>query len=145
MDVRYLNRHETRNQKGRDAENRALEWFLLHRRARLLIRNYRRRYGEIDLIFEEEVLDSSDSWGSRNSNQNFHAQELVFVEVRLRLPGGLVDGPESLDWKKQRSLQRAAERFLWKYRGKARTIRFDLLSWDGTAWTHLQGIRLGES
>lgn len=110
-----------RHQLGKEAEQAALEWFLVHQKSRLLARNYRCKWGEIDLIFEEQL---SLALGS----------ELVFVEVRARSPRGWVDGPQSVVRKKQLRLKRTASHFLVKYHGLAKSVRFDLLYWDGTSW-----------
>lgn len=85
--------------------------------------------GEIDLIFEE-YLSESNQW------------ELVFVEVRARLMSGWVDGPQSVVAKKQQRLAKTAAHFMMNYSGKAKTVRIDLLSWDGHNWSHLPALWL---
>jgi putative endonuclease len=108
---------------GRDAEERALLYFSAQPGVRLLDRNYRFRGGEIDLIFEDR-------------------DELVFIEVRARAAGGLVQGFETLDWKKRHRLERVIRHYLARYRGTAKRLRLDVLSWDGKAWTHLRNAWL---
>lgn len=113
------------HQLGRDSETQALKWYLSQGFYRLLTRNYRCRWGEIDLILEEE-------------RGVHHPIELVFVEVRSRSHHNNWNGAESIRAKKQRRLRVTAEHFLSRYRGPATEIRFDLLYWDGTKWSQLK-------
>jgi len=53
--------------------------------------------------------------------------ELVFVEVRFRSRSDFGDGADSVDYRKQRRLIRAAEHYL-RYRGDNRPSRFDVVS-----------------
>lgn len=96
------------------------------RSGRLLTRNFRCKAGEIDLIFEVGV----------------ERVELVFVEVRARQAGSLASGIESVNSVKRRRLVAAASLFLSTYRGKARSLRFDILGWDGEVWTHVVDARM---
>jgi putative endonuclease len=105
---------------GLDAENAALDYFIAQTGGKLLERNYRFGGGEIDLIFED-------------------GQELVFVEVRARAQDGLLRGYETIGWKKRARLERAIRRYLSVYRGAAKKLRLDVLSWDGK-WTHLKNV-----
>lgn len=121
---------DPRHEWGREAENKALEWFLEQRMtSQLIARNYRCRWGEIDLIFEELRKDRG-------------IFELVFVEVRARSPRTWVSGLQSVGWKKRQSLRRTADHFLVKYQGLAKTVRFDLLYWDGKIWSYLPNFWL---
>lgn len=112
-------------QFGKEAEERALSYFLETRPgARLLERNFHSRGGEVDLIFEEPSSRSG---------------VLVFVEVRARAAGGILQGLETLDPRKRRRLARVIRYYLAsRYRGGAREMRVDVLSWDGHTWTHLK-------
>jgi putative endonuclease len=94
----------------------------------LLVKNYRWKGGELDLVFEDRPLRSPP--------------ELVFVEVRARKPGALVDGVMSITAPKQMRLSRTIQHFLSRYDGPARSVRLDVLAWDGAAWTHLKDVRL---
>jgi Holliday junction resolvase-like predicted endonuclease len=138
---------------GKETENRALDWYLLHRPCVLLKRNYRFQRGEVDLIFEENIpvlLGDSFSFQSHNSPWDlaFSGQpsrthtELVFVEVRYRPKLGMVSAVESVGWVKQIRMKRAAEHFLASYRGRAETVRYDLLVWDGHHWGHFPNLQL---
>ncbi len=112
---------------GKDAEKRAELWFLQNTQSRLLFRNFRCKWGEIDLIFEE------------SHRQNL-VIELVFVEVRACSFRNWLEGSETVGWKKQQCLKKTAQFFLSSYQGKSTLVRFDLLSWDGTDWKHLPNL-----
>lgn len=92
---------------GRRAE-RAAETYLTRRGLHTLERNYRIRAGEIDLIMTDHV-------------------ELVFVEVRFRSRTDFGDGGDTVDYRKQQRLIRAARHYL-HYRGDSRPCRFDVVS-----------------
>lgn len=111
---------------GRKIEIWAADWFVTNRRARIVERNFRRRTGEIDLILEETSASGV---------------ELVFVEVRARL-NRKVSGLESVDFKKQLKLRRTIDLFLQRYRGKAKSMRVDVLAWDGKEFSHFPNLRL---
>ena len=124
MDSRY-----DRLRYGLDMEEAALRWFCeMFPGQRLIARNYRWKGGELDLILEE-------TRGAGNV-------ELVFIEVRSRLRGSWTTGIESIRFPKQFRLERTIRRFLAGYRGSARTVRFDVLAWDGKNWMHYPDIRL---
>lgn len=116
---------------GRDSEVLAEHYFLSQGLRILLRRNYRCKGGEIDLIFEERFRE--DDW------KNF---ELVFVEVRSRFHGSWLNGVESVDLRKRQRLSHAIRHFLMNYQGKAKTLRFDILAWDGKTWVHLKNALL---
>ncbi len=79
-------------QLGASIEREAGKW-LQHKGLKSLESNYRCKSGEIDII----MLDG---------------QQLVFVEVRYRKSALFGDGLESVDWRKQQKLQKAAAHFL---------------------------------
>lgn len=91
--------------KGRMAEDQALA-FLRGQGLRLLERNYRSRYGEIDLVMEE-------------------GRTVVFVEVRFRGNPRFGGALESVDRRKQAKLLATAACFL-KERRLDRPSRFDV-------------------
>lgn len=91
--------------KGQRAEDRALA-FLQAQGLRLLERNYRCRYGEIDLVMEDGA-------------------SLVFVEVRYRSSMRYGGALESVDRRKQAKLLTTARYFLQE-RGQGRSARFDV-------------------
>lgn len=83
---------DRRHARGAAAEELALG----HLRARglvLITRNYRCRRGEIDLVMQD-------------------GDETVFVEVRLRTPGGHASAAESIDARKRARVIAAARHYL---------------------------------
>ncbi len=119
-----------RLERGRAAEELALEHF---RRAgyAVVARNFRSRYGEIDLIVERHGT-------------------LVFVEVRSRSGGAFGTGLESVDLRKQRRVARMAAAFLASRRLHDRAVRFDVVGveWQdgGALLDHVEhAFEVGES
>lgn len=96
---------------GQAAEERALE-YLEARGFTLVERNFRCRLGEIDLVM-------------------LHERRLVFVEVRSRT-NRFVSAAESVDFRKQRKLARAAGFFLLRHPAfRHHPVRFDVVALDG--------------
>ncbi|MBU6374506.1 MAG: YraN family protein [Bdellovibrionales bacterium] len=115
-------RHQRRNLTGKKAEDLACQSYLSVG-AQLLVRNYRLRCGEVDLIFEEPAAEGPQF--------SLKSPTLVFVEVRARSPQCSWESPEeSLSASKLRRIRLTAGHFLSHYRGPAQSIRFDLASWD---------------
>ncbi len=84
--------------------------FLQHKGFQILEKNYRDRYGEIDIIAKEEGY-------------------LVFVEVKYRssLRNGYPE--EAVDGRKQARIRHAAQYYLYKKRlGEDVPCRFDVVS-----------------
>ena len=98
------------NRRGRDAEKQALE-FLRRRGLSKVERNYRCRFGEIDLIMRD-------------------GQTLVFVEVRMRASSSFGGAGESIDAHKQRKLLSAARHYIGTL-GKLPECRFDAVLLNG--------------
>lgn len=97
------------NQLGLQAEQRA-QRYLEKQGFRVVAKNYRSSFGEIDLI----VL-----------NQAF----LVFVEVRLRTQRNLVSAKESVDWRKQKRIINTAKQFLARNpEFNSKPARFDVIA-----------------
>jgi putative endonuclease len=91
---------------------KAAESFLLSRGLRLLQRNFSSRFGEIDLIMEDE--------GS-----------VVFVEVKYRKSSRHGSGADAVTFHKQARISRTAAWYLAKNPHRAeQTCRFDVLSID---------------
>ncbi len=107
---------KTTTQKGFEAEEAALEW-LISRGLRLLARNYRTRWGEVDLVMQERDV-------------------IVFVEVRLRFSVLYAPAAETIVKRKQQRIQKAAEHFLLHYvhGGRFPDCRFDVMASDGKQW-----------
>lgn len=76
---------------------------------RILARNYRCRYGEIDLVAEEGGC-------------------LVFVEVKTRSGAGFGHPLEAVDGRKRGQLTRAARHYLEATGGGERFCRFDVVA-----------------
>ena len=98
--------------RGQHAEDLAAA-FLQQQGLELLARNYRCRFGEIDLIARD-------------------GKTLVFVEVRMRTSAGFGGAAGSITAAKRSKLTRAARHYL---AGTTRTpaCRFDALLVSGTA------------
>ena len=119
---RYLNRwknrdspslqiKQTREARGKQGEDKAL-LFLQKEGLHLITRNYRCRWGEIDIIMQDK-----DTY--------------VFVEVRSRSPS-LLTAAYSIGASKQNKLIRTAQHYLTTYLdGKDVFCRFDciLIEW----------------
>jgi putative endonuclease len=97
-------------QRGKMEEDRALA-FLLDRGLRLVARNWRCRFGEIDLI----LMDGP---------------ALVFAEVRARRTADFGGAAGSIDRAKQARLQRAAQLYLAQTRSRS-PCRFDAILIEG--------------
>jgi putative endonuclease len=114
-----------RQRMGRDAEDAAAR-FLAERALTILARNYRCRTGELDII--AQTADGV----------------LVIAEVRLRADARYGGGAASVDWRKQRRIQRATCHLLARQPALAkRAIRFDVLDLapDGADGYRIEWIR----
>jgi len=97
------------NKKGQTFELKACH-YLQQRGLKLLQRNYRSRYGEIDLIMQE-------------------ADSLVFIEVRYRRSNRFGSGAESVNQHKQDRLIATAAHYLQNQRcSMTHASRFDVIS-----------------
>ncbi len=114
-----------RQQLGRHAEDAAARFLEAHRLT-ILRRNYRCRTGELDIIARtpEGVV--------------------VIAEVRLRANARYGSGAASVDWRKQRRIQRATCHLLASEPALARrALRFDVLDLapDGAEGYRIEWIR----
>ncbi|MEE8388193.1 MAG: YraN family protein [Acidiferrobacterales bacterium] len=99
-------------QHGRLAEERARR-YLRKQGLKLVVRNYRSPYGEIDLIMRER-------------------ETLVFVEVRYRRHQAFGLPAETVDWRKQNKLRATAEHFLQNKKNlRDCPCRFDVMTISG--------------
>ena len=94
-------------ERGSQSEEAAAQ-YLISQGMKVLERNFHCRTGEIDLIGRDR-------------------DSLVFVEVRSRRPGALVDGVESVNFRKQRRLIAAARFYLHRYGLHDFPCRFDVI------------------
>jgi len=97
--------------KGDQAEANA-EKYLNQQGLSLETKNYRCRFGEIDLI----MIDNDT---------------LVFVEVRLRSNARFGGAAATVDYRKQAKLVRTAEYYLQRRKGGLPACRFDVIAFDG--------------
>lgn len=90
---------------GAAAESAAAD-FLQRHGLQLVAKNYRSRYGEIDLICQD-------------------GPTIVFVEVRLRSNPHFGSAGDSITWRKQQKLLRTAKSYLAQHKPTA--CRFDAI------------------
>ncbi len=100
-------RARSRRRAGQRAETLA-ESFLVRQGYLPLARNHVARGGEVDLVMAQGEL-------------------VVFVEVRKRKRGSVVDPLESVTVAKQRRILRAAADYVWRAGLEARPLRFDVV------------------
>lgn len=99
----------TPQQRGREAEEKALH-YLQQQGLQLLVRNWRCRGGELDLVMLEKTT-------------------VVFVEVRYRQRALWGSALESITPTKQQRLIRAAQQFLQQHpRWAQHPCRFDVVA-----------------
>lgn len=94
----------------------ALAWnFLKKQGYSILEKNYRTRFGEMDVIARKEKV-------------------LVFIEIKTRRDNRFGTPEEAVDWRKRQKLVRVAQAFLQTQGLENHASRFDVLSinWDGT-------------
>jgi putative endonuclease len=106
---------------GNNAEDEALA-FLQARGLMLVMRNFRCKGGEIDLIMRS-------------------GKEFVFVEVRLRSHAGFGGAAASVSALKQRRLRMAAQVYLLKEFGQRAwpACRFDVLAYERNGINWIEG------
>ena len=93
---------------GKRGEEKAVK--LLRRRGyKILVRNYRCRHGEIDIVA-------------------FHRGEIVFVEVKSRTTDEKGSGLEAVTERKQRKIASVAAQFLAERGISERPCRFDVVA-----------------
>ena len=100
--------------RGHRAEDQAFK-FLRKQGLKAVTKNYRSRYGEIDLIMQ-------------------HGATLVFVEVRYRASENYGGAAASVDIRKQQKLIRTAAAYLQSHDANA-LCRFDVVAIDGSSQT----------
>ena len=99
-------------QHGQLAEKRA-ERYLRKQGLKLVARNYRSPYGEIDLIMRQREM-------------------LVFVELQYRRSQAFGLAAETVDWRKRKKLRSTAEHYLQSEKSSYdRPCRFDVICLSG--------------
>ena len=93
--------------------------FLRGQGLEIVMKNFRCRIGEIDLIAKD-------------------GETLVFVEVKYRYSDRFVWGEESVDKRKQATIFRVAQVYLNRFcKGNVPPCRFDVVAVDGTQILHI--------
>lgn len=105
---------------GRRGEELAIE-FLVRQRYRILERNYRKSFGEVDII-------------ARDKNT------LVFIEVKTRQSTRFGTPFEAVDIRKQRQLSRIAQEYLQSHDSADVSARFDVIAVRLDRDSHLVAI-----
>ena len=109
--LQNLIRRKSESGAGERGERLAADWLQRERRFGIVVRNWRSpkdRRDEIDLVCDDHGA-------------------LVFVEVKARAVGALVQGYYAVDERKKRALRRAIRNYLAHLREKPRTFRFDIV------------------
>ncbi|MCC8997415.1 MAG: YraN family protein [Nitrosomonas sp.] len=106
--------------KGKDAEKIAAS-YLQKQSLILLAQNYRCRFGEIDLIMQEN-------------------DTLVFIEVRLRTQEAFGGAAASITPSKQAKLLRTARQYLAEINDQP-PCRFDVILFSGSNGQNIEWIR----
>jgi putative endonuclease len=108
---------DARKRLGSRGEDAAVE-HLVRRGLVILVRNYRTRLGEIDVVAAD-------------------GETIAFVEVKLRRGG--FDPLEAVDLRKQQQIARVAFDFLRRHAMLGRPARFDVVAVDGRTFecTHV--------
>lgn len=105
------------NNKGHRAENLALD-YLQARGLELLARNFRSRFGEIDLLL-------------------LHRDSIAVVEVRFRTRTDRVDPLDTIDYPKQQRIRKTAEYFYAMHPAYSDLkFRFDVFIIRGDSFNH---------
>ena len=103
--------HTGTTARGKRAEDEALA-FLQRRGLTEVERNYRSRYGEIDLVMRE-------------------GEVVVFIEVRARRSADYMDPVETLDARKLRRIILTGRHYLQDHPGFSGPCRFDVVTLTG--------------
>ena len=85
----------------------------------IIERNFRCKFGEIDLIAGD-------------------GKYLVFVEVKYRRTGQKGDPAEAVDYRKQKKISKVAEYYCWKKRKLNQPCRFDVICVLGQEIRHIE-------
>jgi len=110
---------KTRQALGQEGEELALQYLNKHGLV-LIQRNFRRPFGEIDLIMQDRAT-------------------LVFVEVRSRKKSPFGGAAASITPTKQRRLKLAAQAWLQRYK-QLPPCRFDVIAIDANEVTWLKNV-----
>ena len=106
--MRFFSGKREEESRGRRGEEMAAR-FLERRGYRILRRNCRNKYGEVDLVARD-------------------GDEVVFVEVKTRVSSDWGDPAQAVNRPKQRRLRLAAERFATRAKIRDFPLRFDVIA-----------------
>ncbi len=106
--------------QGAQAELLAVQYLQQHG-LRLIVQNYRSRFGEIDLIMQDGTT-------------------LVFIEVRLRRNAGFGGAAASIDASKQQRIISTAQQYLASL-ARIPACRFDVVLLDDAEGRNMQWIK----
>ena len=104
--------------KGRLFEDKAVE-YLESKGYKILLRNYRSKYGEIDIIVEINDV-------------------IVFVEVKGRFTESFGSGEESITKRKIDKIVKTALNFIEEKNLQEKDFRFDVVVFKGNQIFHLE-------
>lgn len=96
------------NQTGNIGEQLAIK-YLQNKKVSIVARNYRKKFGEVDIIAQQN-------------------NELIFVEVKTRTSNFYGSPAEAVTIQKQRQIIRVAQSYLAKHDLFDTNIRFDVIS-----------------
>ena len=105
-------------EKGKNGEKFVAQ-YLESKGFKICRTNYHSRYGEIDIICENEKY-------------------IVFVEVKYRRTGQKGDPAEAVDYRKQKKISKVAEYYCWKKRKLNQPCRFDVICVLGQEIRHIE-------
>ena len=106
--------------QGAHAEQRAAQ-YLQQQGLRLVVQNYRGRFGEIDSIMQDDTT-------------------LVFIEVRLRHNSSFGGAAASIDSRKQQRIISTAQQYLASL-ARIPACRFDVVLLDGVEERNMQWLK----
>lgn len=107
-------------QHGAQAEQLAAQ-YLQRQGLKLIVQNYRSRFGEIDLIMQEGTA-------------------LVFIEVRLRRNADFGGAAASIDTRKQQRIIHTAQQYLATL-SRTPPCRFDVVLMGGAKGEEMQWLK----
>ena len=97
-------------EKGKEGEAMASK-YLQKKGYKILLRNYRTKYGEIDIVAKRKKL-------------------IVFVEVKLRKGDSFGKGVDAINEYKIKRIRKTAEYYLFNNKIDDKDVRFDVISID---------------
>lgn len=112
------NKPLTKRAIGNHFEDRAVE-YLQSKHYEIVARNVIYRFGEIDIVAHQ-------------------GETLVFVEVRKRSPKHGIAPQETVTYPKQLRLLNSIQAYVARYRGRAKSVRIDLIGFMDEDLVHFE-------